>query len=660
MKKVLYFALILSAAAGANPGDDLLRAAQDRERAGKADAAVALYEGVYRNPQTPPHQRVAALCGLLRTDAERFDAWSREGLSASDESVRGTVAQALALLPAARLDAVRAVWVAELPSDALLKVLTAIVHVKSEAASSFLADALAYSKDPAVRAAALFGVGAVGSADDVEMLLGWMRQDDADLAEQARRALIQLGDAKTDAALAGKLAAFTDDAAFVQKLLDVLATRNALGHAAAIVPFLAHADRNVRLQAFKCLGQQGGYGEQAAVLAAAAKTKDEKERREARKAVMKIARRAGGVQFKANRIGNCRTEACGVADFNNDGKPDIVAGPYLYLAPEFKAQKVREIKSEVGEDGKGYAHDFMDLPLDVNKDGKLDVVSGDWFSRETWWNENLLPTADLWVQHLIEQTGNIETGILVDLDGDGQATDFLPDTQITCLYQLGKDGRLGGYFARDSISNERCDMGRGCGDLNGDGRNDILTPPAWYENCADGTWKRHPLRVGFEDGGRELGHASNFIVFDVNKDGLNDILVSSAHRYGIFWWEQLKDRDAQGEIQFKKHVIDETWTQAHYLGWGDIDADGVPELVAGKRFMAHNGGDPDEYGHLCVFYYDFTPGANPEFRKYVVDWDSDVGAGLNIECRDMDGDGDVDLVTTGKWGGPVIFENKTK
>ena len=102
-----------------------------------------------------------------------------------------------------------------------------------------------------------------------------------------------------------------------------------------------------------------------------------------------------------------------------------------------------------------------------------------------------------------------------------QYADFLPDTQITCLYQLGKAGRLGGYFARDSISNERCDMGRGCGDLNGDGRNDILTPPAWYENCADGTWKRHPLRVGFEDGGRELGHASNFIVFDVNKDGLN-------------------------------------------------------------------------------------------------------------------------------------------
>ena len=64
--------------------------------------------------------------------------------------------------------------------------------------------------------------------------------------------------------------------------------------------------------------------------------------------------------------------------------------------------------------------------LDVNGNGRTDVVSGNWFSKETWWIENLLPSTNIWTQHLIEKTGHIETGILVDIDGDGKATDFLP------------------------------------------------------------------------------------------------------------------------------------------------------------------------------------------------------------------------------------------
>ena len=58
--------------------------------------------------------------------------------------------------------------------------------------------------------------------------------------------------------------------------------------------------------------------------------------------------------------------------------------------------------------------------------------------------------------------------------------------------------------------------------------------------------------------------------------------------------------------------------------------------------------------------YDFTPGPDPVFKKHVITYNEGIGAGMNIVPIDIDGDGDVDLVTTGKWGGPVIFENKTK
>ncbi|MBO7655723.1 MAG: discoidin domain-containing protein, partial [Kiritimatiellae bacterium] len=95
-----------------------------------------------------------------------------------------------------------------------------------------------------------------------------------------------------------------------------------------------------------------------------------------------------------------------------------------------------------------------------------------------------------------------------------------------------------------------------------------------------------------------------------------------------------------------------------YLAFGDIDGDGIPELVTGKRFMAHNGGDPDAFGTLGLYYYDFTPGPDPVFRKHIIAYDAGISAALNLVLADIDGDGDVDIITTGKFGGPIIYENR--
>ncbi|MBR1587882.1 MAG: hypothetical protein IJ658_06115, partial [Kiritimatiellae bacterium] len=290
MKKTAFaFVLATLSALGAElapaDADRILREAQGLEQSGKSGEAARAYGSVSAARALPRHQRLAAFCGLLRTDGARFEMLCRDGLSAKDDAWRGTVAQAIALLPPERIAAARAFWLKSLDEPAQLQLLQAVVHVKGPVAKDLIGDALAKSQSHALRLMALEGLGRTGTAADVDTLVTWMQGGDADMAAAARRGLISIDDVKADARLVARLKSFAGDAQTLAKLIDVLAVRNALGFADALVPFLSHPDAAVRTQAFRAVGQQGLYAHQAAVLAAAAKAKDGAERKEARRAV---------------------------------------------------------------------------------------------------------------------------------------------------------------------------------------------------------------------------------------------------------------------------------------------------------------------------------------------------------------------------------------
>src|SRR5262249_43255641 len=151
--------------------------------------------------------------------------------------------------------------------------------------------------------------------------------------------------------------------------------------------------------------------------------------------------------------------------------------------------------------------------------------------------------------------------------------------------------------------------GIGAGDVNGDKRNDIITPKGWFEAPPDprnGDWKWHP--------DFELGATGFIYVLDVNKDGRNDLVTSMAHDYGIFWMEAL-----QGG-KWTKRIIDDSWSQSHAVTLVDLNGDGQKDLVAGKRFMAHNGRDPGEKEPLGIYWYEFmksADGAGIEWVKHI-------------------------------------------
>jgi len=378
------------------------------------------------------------------------------------------------------------------------------------------------------------------------------------------------------------------------------------------------------------------------------------------------------IKFVMHRLGTFRSEACGVADFNGDGKLDVVAGPFLYLAPDWKPVKIRSLRGAVDDKGKGYYDDFTNLPLDVDGDGRPDLVSCGWFSTSVTWFRNTLGKETEWPLEQELKAANYECADLCDIDGDGKANEVLPHTAPTEWLEVGTlpDGKRG--LVKHVVSAKAMPWGAGVGDVNGDGRPDILRPTAWFEGPADprkGQWAEHPWALGAKDG--KADHTPQILVFDVDGDKLNDVITSNAHKHGIFWYQQVREGD---KATWKQHTIDDTWSQPHSLALADLDGDGVPELLAGKRFMAHNGGDPDAFGPLCLYYYKLTrgsalrqaqgglslPKAAVAWTRHSISHSKDIGAGMEICAVDLDGDGDTDIVVTGKWGGPVWFENKSK
>ena len=183
----------------------------------------------------------------------------------------------------------------------------------------------------------------------------------------------------------------------------------------------------------------------------------------------------------------------------------------------------------------------------------------------------------------------------------------------------------------------------------------LFVANGWWEHpesiAGDPEWKFHPAAFG--------GGGAQMYAYDVNGDGLNDVITSlQAHGYGLAWFEQYREG---GEIKFRQHLIMGSepkenryglkFSQLHAIDLIDMDGDGLKDLVTGKRFWAHGpGGDAEPDAPAVIYWFKLVRHADKS-----TDWipqfvDDDSGVGTQVLAMDINGDKLPDIIVGNKKG----------
>lgn len=382
------------------------------------------------------------------------------------------------------------------------------------------------------------------------------------------------------------------------------------------------------------------------------------------------------------------SEGAAFGDLNRDGKPDAISGPYWWEGPDFTkrhelyAPKTTfKVKNEDGteqtwpgfEGGLGkknaYSTDnFFVFVHDFDGDGWNDVLTYGLPHTPAYLYVNPAGREQWWVRHTVLDEVDNESPTFVDLTGDGKP-------EIVCVhggnfgYASFDPKNPGAKWKFTPISTggtwQRFTHGLGVGDINGDGRPDVLFKDGWFEQPAslagDPAWRLHTYFFA--------PAAAQMFAYDVNGDGRTDVITAlAAHGYGLAWYEQLPGKTAAGELTFKPHIFMNqapsenrygvAFSEIHAVELVDMDGDGLKDIVTGKCFWAHGPtGAPDSQAPAVLYWFKLVRGAGG-----AVDWvphliDDDSGVGRQVGLGDVNGDGRPDVVIGNKKG-TFVFVNE--
>jgi hypothetical protein len=354
-------------------------------------------------------------------------------------------------------------------------------------------------------------------------------------------------------------------------------------------------------------------------------------------------------------------------DFNHDGVLDVTMGNRYYLGPTFTDS--REVYlGQAFNPAKEYGPAMVNFAGDYTGDGWDDILVAE--SRAPALYVNPRGESRRWTRYTIFPEVISESIAFVDVNSDGKAdaifsgsnkvqwatSDPANPTGPWKVYAVSDAGPWGGSI-----------HGIGAGDINGDGRVDLIAPHGWWEQPAGGAtvtpWTFHQGAFG-----RNGNAGGNFEIYDVNGDKLPDIVTSlAAHGFGLAWYEQ--KRDSAGTISFVEHQImgdfaannpgDVTFTELHALTMADVDGDGLKDIITGKRAWAHldSYSDPDAQGAAVLYWFKTIrdPKA-PGGARFVPELiHNRSGVGSMIQVADLNKDGAIDIMAGTTRGGFIFW-----